>query len=113
MATNDEGYRDLEEFVSYAEEVLGVRLTGWQLAVLADVYDCKGALEGHGYVAKDDREYDKVDDELSDLVDEFLSTWPGHGTARVGPVTIDLGDLTDEVRHVLGEAEYIQDTRHD
>ena len=99
MTTNDAVDRSLEEFISYAEEKLGGRLTEWQRAVLADVYDRNGALEGHGYVDKDDREYDKVDDELSDLVDEFLTS-----PAKGEPVALDLGDLTDEVRHALGEA---------
>lgn len=113
MTTNDGVDRGLEEFISYAEEVVGVRLAEWQRAILADVYDRVGDLEGHGYVDKADREYDKVDDELSDLVDEFLATWPGHGRAKGEPVSLDLGDLTDEVRHALDEAEDIQDTRHD
>lgn len=92
MATNDAVDRSLEEFITYAEGVLGVRLTEWQRGVLADVYNCYGDREVHAYVDKDDREYDKVDDELSDLVDEFLATWPGHGRVVKGePVSLDLG----------------------
>lgn len=107
-------YGALEEFIKDAEEKSGGRLTEWQRAELAGMYNRYGALEVHGYVDKNDREYDKVDDELSDLVDEFLATWPGHGRVVKGEqVALDLGDLTDEVRTLLDEAEDIQDTRHD
>lgn len=101
MATNDEFDRSLDEFVEYAEEKLGGRLTDWQREMLTDVYNRYGSLEVHAYVDKDKREYDKVDDELSDLVDEFLSS-----PAKGEPVSLDLGDLADTVRTALGEAGY-------
>lgn len=109
MANNDEVDRSLDEFIEYAEERLGGRLTEWQRAMLTDVYNRYGDVEVHVYVDKADREYDKVDDELSDLVDEFLSS-----PAKGRPVVLDLGDLTDEarkdltdkVRTAIGEAGY-------
>lgn len=101
MANNDEFDRSLDEFIKYAEEVVGVKLADWQRDMLAAMYNRYGALEVHAYVDKDDREYDKVDDELSDLVDEFLSS-----PAKGEPVSLDLGDLTDTVRTALGEAGY-------
>lgn len=101
MATNDEFDRSLDEFVEYAEEKLGVKLADWQRDMLAAMYTRYGALEVHAYVDKADREYDKVDDELSDLVDEFMSS-PTKGK----PVALDLGDLTATVRKAIGEAGY-------
>lgn len=41
------------------------------------------------------------DDELSEFVDEFLSS-----PAKDRPVALDLGDLTDKVRTAIGEAGY-------
>ena len=105
MANNDEVDRSLDEFIEYAEEVMGVRLTEWQRDVLANIYNRYGDLEVHAYVDKADREYDKVDDELSDLVDEFLSS-----PAKGRPVALDLGDLTDKVRAAIGEAGYSVDS---
>lgn len=105
MANTNEDDHGLEEFIKYAEEVVGVKLADWQRDTLAAVYTRYGAIEVHAYVDKDDREYDKVDDELSDLVDEFMSS-----PAKGEPVTLDLGDITDQVRTLLGEAEYIQGT---
>lgn len=101
MANTNEDDHGLEEFIKYAEEVVGVKLADWQRDMLAAMYTRYGALEVHAYVDKADREYDKVDDELSDLVDEFLSS-----PAKGEPVALDLGDLTDEVRTALGEAGY-------
>lgn len=106
MANNDEYDRGLEEFIKYAEEVAGGHLTDWEREMLAYVYTRYGALEIHTYVDKANREYDKVDDELSDMVDTFLSTWPGHGRTNGEPVTLDLGDLTDKVREAVKEAGY-------
>ena len=105
MANNDEVDRSLDEFIEYAEERLGGRLTEWQRAMLTDVYNRYGDVEVHAYVDKADREYDKVDDELSDLVDEFLSS---QSLGR--PVALDLGDLTDKVRASIGEAGYSVDS---
>lgn len=105
MANNDEVDRSLDEFIEYAEEELGVRLTEWQRDVLANIYNRYGDLKVHAYVDKADREYDKVDDELSDLVDEFLSS-----PAKGRPVALDLGDLTDKVRTAIGEAGYSVDS---
>ena len=100
MTTNNDD-RGLEEFIKYAEEKLRGRLTDWQREMLTDVYNRYGSLEVHMYVDKADREYDKVDDELSDLVDEFMSS-----PAKGKPVALDLGDLTATVRTALGEAGY-------
>lgn len=101
MANTNEDDHGLEEFIKYAEEVVGVKLADWQRDTLAAVYTRYGAIEVHAYVDKDDREYDKVDDELSDLVDEFLTS-----PAKGEPVALDLGDLTDTVRKAIGEAGY-------
>lgn len=101
MANNDEFDRSLDEFIEYAEEVMGGRLTEWQRDIMANIYNRYGDLEVHAYVDKADREYDKVDDELSDLVDEFLSS-----PAKGRPVALDLGDLTDKVRSAIGEDGY-------
>lgn len=101
MTSNDEDDRGLEEFIEYAEEGMGYTLTDWQRDMLAAMYDRHGPLEVHAYVDKADREYDKVDDELSDLVDEFLSS-----PAKGRPVALDLGDLTDKVREAIEEAGY-------
>lgn len=105
MANNDEFDRSLDEFIEYAEEVMGGRLTEWQRDIMANIYNRYGDLEVHAYVDKADREYDKVDDELSDLVDEFLSS-----PAKGRPVALDLGDLTDKVRTAIGEAGYSIDS---
>lgn len=101
MVNNNEDDHGLEEFIKYAEEVVGVKLADWQRDMLAAMYNRYGALEVHAYVDKDDREYDKVDDELSDLVDEFLSS-----PAKGEQVSLDLGDLTATVRKAIGEAGY-------
>lgn len=101
MANTNEDDHGLEEFIKYAEEVMGVKLADWQRDMLAAMYTRYGAHEVHAYVDKADREYDKVDDELSDLVDEFMSS-----PAKGEPVALDLGDLTDTVRTALGEAGY-------
>ena len=101
MANNDEDDRGLDEFIEYAEEVMGYTLTEWQRAIMANLYSRYGDLEVHAYVDKVDREYDKVDDELSDLVVEFMSS-PSLGRT----VALDLGDLTDKVRTAIGEAGY-------
>ena len=105
MTNNDEDDRGLDEFIEYAEEVMGYALTEWQRSIMADIYNRYGDLEVHAYVDKADREYDKVDDELSDLVDEFLSS---QSLGR--PVALDLGDLTDKVRTAIGEAGYSVDS---
>lgn len=113
MANNNEFDRSLDEFIEYAEEVMGYTLTEWQRAIMANIYNRYGDLEVHAYVDKADREYDKVDDELSDLVDEFMSS-----PAKGRPVALDLGDLTDEarkdltdkVRTAIGEAGYSVDS---
>ena len=101
MTTNNEGGRSLDEFIEYVEEVMGYTLTEWQRSIMADVYNRWGDVEVHAYVDKADREYDKVDDELSDLVDEFLSS---QSLGR--PAALDLGDLTDKVRTAIVEAGY-------
>ena len=109
MANNDEFDRSLDEFIEYAEEVMGGRLTEWQRDIMANIYNRYCDLEVHAYVDKADREYDKVDDELSDLVDEFMSS-----QALGRPVALDLGDLTDgarkdltdKVTSAIGEAGY-------
>lgn len=105
MANNDEDNPGLDEFIEYAEERLGGRLTEWQRDMLAIVHNRLGALEVHAYVDKADRGYAKVDDELSDLVDEFLSS-----PAKGRPVALDLGDLTDKVRTAIVEAGYSVDS---
>ena len=105
MANNDEVDRGLDEFIEYAEEVMGYALTEWQRAIMANIYNRYGDLEVHAYVDKADREYDKVDDELSDLVDEFLSS-----PAKGRPVALDRGNLTDKVRAAIGEAGYSVDS---
>ena len=101
MTNNDEDARGLEAFIKYAESKLEEPLTGWQLDMMVALYNRYGDVEVHAYVDKADREYDKVDDELSDLVDEFLSS---QSLGR--PVAPDLGDLTDKVRAAIGEAGY-------
>ena len=101
MTTNDEDDRGLDEFIEYTEAMCGHTLTERQRAIMADMYNRWGDIEGHTYVDKADREYDKVDDELSDLVDEFMSS-----PAKGRPVALDLGDLTDKVRAAIGEAGY-------
>lgn len=105
MTTNNEGGRSLDEFIEYVEEVMGYTLTEWQRSIMADVYNRWGDVEVHAYVDKADREYDKVDDELSDLVDEFLSS---QSLGR--PASLDLGDLTDKVRTAIVEAGYSVDS---
>ena len=101
MANNGEFDRSLDEFIEYAEEVMGGRLTEWQRAIMANIYNRYGDLEVHAYVDKADREYDKVDDEFDRSLDEFLSS---QSLGR--PVALDLGDLTDKVRAAIGEAGY-------
>lgn len=101
MTSNENNDKYLDEFIEYAEEVMGYTLTDWQRGVLANIYNRYGDVEVHAYVDKADREYDKVDDELSDLVDEFLTS-----PAKGEPVSLDLGDLTDKVRTAIEEAGY-------
>lgn len=109
MTTNNEADRGLEAFIRHTEDKLGYTLTDEQRAKLAAVYNRLGALEVHMHVDKYAREYYKVDDELSDLVDEFMSS-----PAKGRPVALDLGNLTEEARKALtdkvttaiGEAGY-------
>lgn len=105
MTNNNEFNRSLDEFIEYVEEVMGYTLTEWQRAIMADVYNRWGDVEVHAYVGKDGRAYDKVDDELSELVDEWLSS-----PAKGEPVALDLGDLTDKVRDAIKEAGYSVDS---
>lgn len=100
MTTNNDD-RGFEEFIKDVEAKVGGTVADWQREMLTDVYNRYGSLEVHMYVDKADREYDKVDDELSDLVDEFMSS-----PAKGKPVALDLGDLTATVRKAIDEAGY-------
>ena len=102
MANNDEYDRGLEDFIKYAEEAAGERLTDWERAIFTDVYRRYGPLEVHAYVDKSDREYDKVDDELSDFVDEFMST----KVKGARPTFIALDEVAETVREAVKGAGY-------